>query len=119
MAKKYTDELLEALADELDAWCNRKNSLWLGDFCREFDIPSKQFADIFSRTEKSARAYERARDWQESVLVRGGLLNKFNSSMTKFTLMRTHNWSEKNEVQGPLGWAIDEISDETRDLREK
>lgn len=116
VSEKWTPALLEALADELDAWTERKGSLWLKDFCRSFDIPTRDFEAIFSRTEKSKRAYERAKDWQESLLIKGGLLKKFDSSFTKFVLSNAIGWSERKRIEGELGFLLQEVDGKTKSL---
>lgn len=119
VSKKWTPEILDVLAEELDLWCKRKGSLWLGDFCREFDVPTKDFQEIFSREAKSLRAYERAKDWQESVFVKGGLLKKFDSGMTKFMLSNCCGYAEKTKVEGELGFVLQGLDGMTKDLTKK
>lgn len=118
-AKVWTSYMVDALADELDEWCKRRGSLWLKDFAREFGIKSRDFAEIMRRTEKGEDAYERAKDWQESVLVRGGLLKKLDSSFTRFVLQNTSSWSEKTTVKGELGFILQNQDGSTKDLTEK
>jgi len=118
-SKKYTPEVLSALADELDLWCERKSSLWLKDFCREFDLCSRGFEELFSRTEKSRRAYERAKDWQESKLIKGGLFKKFDSGMTRFVLTNCCGYTEKTKIEGELGFLLGSVDGETKDLTKK
>ena len=58
---------------------------------------TKEFSDILKAIAKS----------QERQLVRGGLSNAFNSSITTM-MMTTHGYSDavKNELSGPDGAAI-------------
>lgn len=58
---------------------------------------TKEFSDILKAIAKS----------QERQLVRGGLSNAFNSSITKM-MMTKHGYSDavKNELSGPDGAAI-------------
>jgi len=99
---KYTDTILDALADELDSWIDDENQIWLKDFFIKKRIDF-DYADQFcNRHERFCLAYKRAKNIQEGRIFKGGLKNKFNSKVVGLGLMHNHGWKEqsKTEISG-------------------
>lgn len=92
--KKYTDEYLEKLADALINWINKPNSFWLKDFAIENGFASQQMTVFSERSEKFSEALKRAKDIQESKLVKMGFNKKYNCTMAIFALKNVAGWRD-------------------------
>jgi hypothetical protein len=90
-------------------------------------ISSKIFIEIDSlnlpiRAKVFSEVYSRAKSWQECRLVNGGLMKKYDCSMTKFVLANHHGWQKKNQISGdtanPLALIMERIAASAKDLLE-
>lgn len=98
--EKYTDEFLENLAKELIEWIEKNDNFWLGDFAFQRGFSRQRLSEFEKKNEVFADAYKRAKDMQESKLVRLGLSKKNNSSMAIFALKNVAGWRDKVELSG-------------------
>lgn len=96
--EKYTNEVLEKLAEELIAWTKKPTSIWFEAFAIERGIPSDSMAYFAEKNEKFAEAYHFAKQWQKLKLIEGGLMNKLNARITTLLLAHGHNIREQQEV---------------------
>lgn len=119
---KYTTEFIEKEAEAFDEWMKKSSSMWYKDFCLERNYLPDVLTDMASRNERFSEVYKKSQVWQESLLVRAGLLNKFNPPFTKFVLANTSGWSDKQQTvlsgdaANPLNWAIAQVDGITKDL---
>lgn len=97
--RKYKIEDVERFADLLIEWIKKPDSIWYEDFCVENDIDPDWMSEWAKENEKFGGAYKKARTWQKSTLIRGGLLNRFNSNITKLVLSNTCGFTDKSEQQ--------------------
>ena len=120
--KKYTPEFIEKEAEAFEEWMKRPNSIWYEDFASERGYDPNLLSLWASENERFSGVYTRAQFWQKSLLIRGGLLNKFNSSITKLVLANTIGWTDRVEskVSGdavnPLTLLLESIDGKTKDL---
>jgi len=120
--KKYTKDFIELEADAFEEWMKLKSSLWYEDFARERGYDPDQLSLWAKENEKFSGVYKRSQFWQKSLLIRGGLLNKFNSSITKLVLANTCGWTDKTESKlsgdaiNPLAFVLQEIDGETKNF---
>ena len=92
---KYTVKFIETEADAFELWMQREDSLWYKNFALARGYLPDQFSEWAKTTEKFSRVYRKSQEWQQSKLIKGGLLNKFNAGFTKFVMGNTCGWSDK------------------------
>ncbi len=95
----YTEEVINVLADKLYAWLEKPTSCWFEAFCVENKITLQQFNEFTKKNTKFKEAYDHAKTWQKIKLMEGGLLGKFNPTITKLLLSHEYNISEKQTIQ--------------------
>lgn len=96
--RTYTDEFIEKEAAAFREWIKQKGNIWFKDFARERGYHSKCFPLWAARNESFKEAYDIVNDWQESIIVKGGLLKKFSSGLSKFLLINNHGYMERQQV---------------------
>jgi len=97
--REWTHDLIEEMADRFEAFMSRPDSIWYEDFCLEQGIDPDLLTKWSKINEKFNGVYVRSKVWQKSKLVKGGLLNDYNSSFTKFVMANTCGWSDKQETK--------------------
>lgn len=121
--KKYTPEFIEKEADAFIEWMGREDSIWYEDFALQRGYSPSLFSEWAKENERFSAVYEKAKSWQKSLLVKGGLLNKFNSNIVKLVLFNTVGWSEKQETKlsgdaaNPLAFVLGAIDGTTKELK--
>ncbi|MEI8329711.1 MAG: terminase small subunit [Chlamydiia bacterium] len=117
---KYTVEFIEAEADAFEAWMQREDSLWYKDFALERGYLPDQLSEWAKINEKFSRTYRKSQEWQQSKLIKGGLLNQFNAGFTKFVMGNTCGWSDKQQIGGdavnPLSFLLQRVDGSSKDL---
>lgn len=117
---KYTKDFIEAEADAFLDWMQKDSSLWYKDFALERGYLPDQLSEWAKVNKKFSRAYKQSQAWQQSKLVKGGLLNQYNAGFTKFVMGNTCGWTEKQQVSGdvanPLAFLMQKIDGSTKDL---
>jgi hypothetical protein len=120
--KRFTDEFIEKEADAFEEWMNRPESIWYKDFALERGYDPDQLSIWAKENEKFAGVYKRSQSWQQSKLVKGGLLSVYNSTITKLVLANTCGWSDKQQVSGdaanPLQFLLDKVDGSSKELYE-
>lgn len=120
--KRWTPEIIEGLADELLIWIKDQNSIWLKDFFLERGIHPNKISIWSKENEKFQFACELSKEFQESRIFKGGLMNAYNAQITKFALINNHGWFDKNEVKvsgdglNPIALAMDFINGTSKEL---
>lgn len=122
--KKYTSEFIEAEADAFEKWMDDKSgkNLWYEDFASGRGYDPNLLSLWAKENEKFSGVYTRAQSWQKSLLIRGGLLNKFNASITKLVLANTVGWTDRVEskVSGdstnPLAFILRNVDGTSKEL---
>lgn len=120
---KYTKDFIENEADALLEWLKKEDSLWFEDFALERGYDPNLFSMWASENEKFSGVYNRAKSWQKSLLIRGGLQNKFNANIVKLVLFNTIGWTDKQETRisgdatNPLAFVLNSIDGSTKDLK--
>ena len=118
--EKYTQEKIEQEADAFLEWMARPDSIWYKDFALERGY-SAEYLSIWAKSNKRfSQVYERAKAWQQSKLVKGGLLNQFNAGFTKFVMSNTCGWTDRQQISGdaanPLSLLLQKVDGGTKDL---
>jgi hypothetical protein len=97
--EKYTPEVLAKLGQDLLEWFARKENIWLKDFATLKGFHWAQFSQFASKSDDFSLALKRAKDIQESKLVKLGLSKEVNSSMAIFALKNVSGWRDVQEVR--------------------
>lgn len=120
--KKYTTEYIEQLADELIIWIKKESNFWVKDFCLEKGIDPRLMTDWCKENERFSEALSIAKAFQESRIFKWSMLNKFNSTMSKFALINNHGWVDKTETKvlgdqaNPLSFLMQQADGKSKDL---
>lgn len=117
---KYTEEFIESEADAFLDWMKKDNSIWYKDFALERGYLPDQLSEWAKINEKFSRVYKQSQAWQQSKLVKGGLLSQYNAGFTKFVMSNTCGWSDKQQVSGdtanPLAFLLQKVDGQSKDL---
>lgn len=126
--EKWTEKRALELGNELLDWMNEvdENGEDKGNmFVDEFFVIKKRMYEtlpnyLVRKFTSFSRLYNTAKKTQEVKLVKYGVGDKLNATMTKFVLTNNHGYSERSEVNSEVklssGIDYSKLSDET--LRE-
>jgi len=121
---KYTKEFIEKEADAFLKWMSKPDSIWYKDFALERGYDPDLLSIWAEENQRFSGVYKRSQAWQQSKLIKGGLLNDYNSSITKLVLANTCGWTDKQasvlsgDAQNPLGFVLGQIDGKTKGLIE-
>jgi hypothetical protein len=99
--KKWDGVSADELAESLDNWIAEaianKNQFWWWDWCFDVGLSQGKVAAIAKYHERFRVSYEKAKEWQESVVARFALTKKFSEGFSKFMLVNHYkdSWKEK------------------------
>lgn len=96
---KWTDEVLDGIADDLLAWCDDPDNIFLGKFAKKYGINREYLHRFAKRHKKFRQAYRVAKQHQENVLVEGGLLGAFDKTFAIFTLKNVSKWRDQIDTK--------------------
>ena len=103
LSKKYTEKDAIQLGEELINWMRESetNIQFQEFFVVIKGMNPKTYNYLSTKYESFSNMLELAKKMQEIRIVKGGLLNEYNSTFCKFLLSANHGMSEKvvNEVQ--------------------
>ena len=118
--KKYTEAFIEKEADAFEAWMRLPDNIWYKDFALERGYLPDQLSEWAKINEKFSRVYKKSQEWQQSKLVKGGLLNQFNAGFTKFVMGNTCGWSDRQQLSGdaanPLAFLLQKMDGSSKEL---
>jgi hypothetical protein len=99
-SKKYTDEEIERIADEMHEWFitakENGKQVWLKDFAASQMMGGQRISEFAKQNEYFAFVLGICKDIQESVLFKLGLTTK--SSMPIFALKNVAGWTDKQDL---------------------
>ncbi len=118
--KKWTSERIEKEAAAFEEWMKFPDSIWYKDFALERGYLPDLLSDWAKTNEKFSRVYRKSQEWQQSKLLKGGLLNHFNAGFTKFVMGNTCGWYDKQQISGdasnPIAVAMNKADGSSKDL---
>lgn len=103
--KIWTDEIIEQIAEYFIEFADDPTFLYYKDFItwlkknKNIFIPIEYLSRWADSNEKFKEAYDYAKLVQECRIVRGGLLKKLDSGMSKFMLTAVHGFSDKSVIE--------------------
>jgi hypothetical protein len=92
------DAELHALALDLKAWLKNPPSKWMPDFFFDRDIPLSWIPSLSTRCPLLAKQVALARDWQNSILLKGGMTGSLNSNFVRWVLESDPD-SDRKQIQ--------------------
>lgn len=97
---KWTDEQIEDAAESLLDWleADPENNIWLRDWAVQNHLPPEYLSRWSAKNPVFHQAMETAEMVQEARLVRGGLLNKYNSRIVALCLESRHGWASRQRL---------------------
>ena len=117
---KYTPEFIEAEAEAFLEWMQHPESIWYKDFALERGYDPDQLTIWAEQNERFSGVYKRSQSWQQSKLIKGGLLNQYNSTITKLVLANTCGWTDKQQLAGdvvnPLQFLLTQADGNSKEL---
>ena len=96
--RKYTKEFCDAEADALIEYMDASPLPMLKEFCSGRNYLANRVPQMCKESEKFKIAVEALKQKEETQIVRGGLGNKLNPTMSIFCLKNNHGWRDKVEV---------------------
>ena len=115
LTKVYTDEWITEEAARFMDWLKKPDSFYFTSFAIEQGYHVQRLTEFAESNKAFAEALKYARGWQEQKLVKCGLMNQTNSSLTKFVLQNCHGWAERSTVTHKGKTLASELLDETHD----
>lgn len=118
----YTKEIVDKIAEKLDAWIKEKENLFIQKFCFENDINHRKIGEFKEISQKFREVYDKLDAKQIYSLFEGGLKKKYAYPMCALVLSNNHNIVAKTEqklvgsVSNPLEFIVTNIDGNTKDL---
>lgn len=112
----HTIDQIEGYALEFMDWLDVEDNFWIKDFLLDKRIDPSYMSEWADRSDRFRQAYLLGKQKQESKIIKGGMIGKFNSNIVKLALTNHHGWSDKVEqkitgdAQNPLQCIIDRVS---------
>ena len=98
--KRWTDDEIKALADDLLQWMELKTeNLWYKDFCVEKRMGNQRISEFAKKNEYFAWIMDMCKDIQESRMFKLGTSKKTNPAMFILGLKSNHGWKDYTEVK--------------------
>jgi len=94
--KKYTDDVIKKHGEGILKFMSVEDNYWLKDYCIINDFPSENLSVWAKEHEEFSKSLKKAKDIQESKLVKMGLTNKSNPTFIIFTLKNVAKWRNED-----------------------
>lgn len=113
--KKWNEEKIEELAESLDKWIadavERRDQFWWWDWCFDVGLDQSKVSNIARENERFRKSYEKAKQWQEAVILKHSLTKKLSEGMSKFFLVNQYSdrWKEKQSDEKDKAPPLDAI----------
>lgn len=100
-AEKWTEEKALKVGNELLKWLKSEEEHIFFDEFLYIEEDYYPMLVTYLKNKFTAFSYllQRAKKIQETKLMKYGVMDKLNASMTKFALINNHNWADKSEVK--------------------
>jgi hypothetical protein len=94
----WTPQRIEQLAEELLAWSEDPNHLFLKEFSAAQKIPASHLARFAGSNPAFAETLELVSDILETRLLRGGLNSTHNHNVVKLICVSKYGYTEKTDL---------------------
>lgn len=108
---KWTEKKALKLGAELLAWIkDKEENIFFEEFLLiENDYYPTLIAYLKNKYQSFSKLLVTAKKIQEIKLVKYGVMDKLNSTMTKFVLINIHDWKDKKEIDNTTDLKIKEV----------
>jgi len=119
--KKWTDDEIMLVGDELVAWMKLPANYYITRFCTQNMICRQRIAEWAAKNEYFSQCLDIAKGIQESKLVDMGITNGKNCGMAIFVLKNVAGMRDRQEIEhsGSIEERVRNMSTEERKVREK
>jgi len=123
--EKWTEQKALEVGNNLIKWLKSEDEHM---FFEEFlyidnDFYRELISYLSGKFTSFSKLIEKAKKIQEVKLMKYGVLDKLNSTMTKFTLINNHNWKDRQEIDQKVThsepFKVEVIDKETKDNIDK
>ena len=125
--EKWTEEKAIELGNSLISWMNAKDedgndkaNLFFNEFLIiEKNLYPSLIDYLCDKYSSFSKLIEKAKKIQEIKLMKYGVADRLNASMTKFTLVNNHGWRDRNDkLENSLSDYIDKLNNALQPLPE-
>lgn len=95
--KKWTDERIEALAADIEAWYADNDAYLWGVYMTKHKLPLEYISRFSSVNSTFRQTIKRVEALQEQRLVEQAMRNKANAAVAIFVLKNKHGYADKQE----------------------
>ena len=95
--KRYTDEYIDFLANELNNWIQIPENIFIENFCLKHDIPEQKVTETLNKNLRFSEAYNKLKTKQKVKLFEGSLNKTFAHPMCALLLSHNHSIIPKTE----------------------
>ncbi len=98
--EKWTEKKALKVGDNLISWLKKEDeNIFYDDFLiLENDYNDDLITYLRKKFTSFSELVKKAKKIQELKLMKFGVFDKLNSTMTKFTLINNHDWKDKTEI---------------------
>lgn len=96
---KYTKGYIEKAAVELENFMKQQNNFFLKDFAVMKGFSAQRLSEFSKKNEKFKEAMERAKDIQESKLIKLGMQKGANQAFIIFILKNVSGYRDRTEIE--------------------
>ncbi len=116
-AEKWTEKIAEQLANDLINWMNEtdedekdKGNIFIIDFLASRRLCKSTTAYLAQKFSSFSNLLEIAKTIQEAKLLKYGIADRLNASMTKFVLINHHDYVDRQNIDHTTrGQAVNDI----------
>ncbi|MEQ9091799.1 MAG: hypothetical protein RIE52_11955 [Balneola sp.] len=116
--EKWTEKKALALGEDLIAWLKEtdedgadKGNILVNEFLVvERELYPQLLTYLRDKFSSFSKLYNRAKVIQETKLVKYGIKDQLNASMTKFTLINNHDWKDRIESDNKTTMKLEQIT---------
>jgi len=116
-SKKYTDDEIELLGEEMIEWFRKRKNVWLHDFAAEKMIGAQRVSEFAERNDYFGYLLGVAKQMQESKLFKLG--KTWTAAMPIFALKNVAGWRDRQEIDHTGGVNLNLGTSRTNGLKEE
>jgi hypothetical protein len=119
---KYNKAFIENEANLLEEWMEKKENIFIEDFCLERNYSYNRAIEWTKDNEKFSVTYQKLQTKQKVALFKGGLSKKFAYPMCALILSHSHGILSKSEQKlsgdaaNPLSFLLKQANGKSKDL---